>query len=421
MIDTARITVIAGSGGSGCVSFRREKYVPRGGPDGGDGGRGGHVVLQVGVGLHMLRAFRYKRSFKAEDGGRGRGRNKAGRSGKDCIVEVPKGTVITRVEEDGRREVINDLKEAGVSAIVGKGGSGGKGNARFKRPENRVPLIAEDGEIGETVTLELELKVLADVAIIGMPSVGKSSLLRASSRARPDVAEYPFTTLEPVLGVVQRKRKEFVLAEIPGLIEGAHRGAGLGYEFLRHLQRVSGILHVLDGTSETIVKDYFQVHEEVRRYDERTWDKPELVVVNKMDVAEEQRKRSDIEGALLGRGIQVQFISAATGDGVGEVLDKLLEILETLPLIQGTQDEPARILKPRQETNKVSIEKDHEVFIVRSARAERIVSRVDLEDWSVQAQLWGELQRIGVSRALERAGAKSGARVRIGDTEMEWK
>jgi GTP-binding protein len=227
--------------------------------------------------------------------------------------------------------------------------------------------------------------------------------------------------LEPVLGVVQRKRKEFVLAEIPGLIEGAHRGAGLGYEFLRHLQRVSGILHVLDGTSETIVNDYLQVHEEVRRYDERMWDKPELVVVNKMDVAEEQSKGSDIEGALLERGIQAQFISAATGDGVGEVLDKLLEILETLPPIQGTQDETARILKPRQEPNKVSIEKDHEVFIVRSARAERIVSRVDLEDWSVQAQLWGELQRIGVGRALERAGAKSGATVRIGDTEMEWK
>ena len=369
----------------------------------------------------MLRAFRYKRSFRAEDGAKGLGRNKAGHTGKDCVIAVPEGTFVTRISVNGEREIIGDLKDTGSQVIIEKGGVGGKGNARFTRPQNRVPLLAEDGDIGKTVEIELELKVIADVAIIGMPSVGKSSLLRVCSRARPDVAAYPFTTLEPVLGLVERHRREFIMAEIPGLLEGAHLGVGLGYEFLRHMQRVSGIVHVLDGTSETAMQDYLQVREEMRLYNDHLQNKPEIVVVNKMDVLQVQENRTEIEKALGENGIHAMFISAVTEEGVGDVLDKVVEMLATLPVETDTKVLTIPILIPRAEIARVSVDKREGVFVVRSARAERLVRRVDLDDWGVQAQLWGEFKRIGVARALEKAGAKSGATVRIGNTEMEWK
>jgi len=316
---------------------------------------------------------------------------------------------------------LGDLVTAGSKIIVQRGGGGGKGNAKFTNPQNRVPLLAEDGDIPQEIIIELEIQVLADVAIIGMPSVGKSSMLRVCSRAKPDVAAYPFTTLEPVLGFVERHRQEFILAEIPGLIEGAHNGAGLGYEFLRHMQRVSGIVHVLDGTSESIVQDYLQVREEMRLYDERLQEKPELVVVNKMDTPEVQVFSDEIDKSLKEIGLQVQFISAATGEGIEDVLDKVIEMLATLPSVEGAKVKPIPVLKPRSEINGASVRKVEGAFIVKSARAERIVRRVDLEDWGVQAQLWGEFKRIGVVRALEKAGAKSGATVKIGDVELEWK
>jgi GTP-binding protein len=305
--------------------------------------------------------------------------------------------------------------------VVQRGGVGGKGNIKFSNPNNRVPLLAEDGDIPEEITIELEIQVLADVAIIGMPSVGKSSMLRVCSRAKPDVAAYPFTTLEPVLGFVERHRQEFILAEIPGLIEGAHNGAGLGYEFLRHMQRVSSIVHVLDGTSETIVQDYLQVREEMRLYDARLLEKPELVVVNKMDTPEVQVFRTEIEEALKEIGLQGQFISAVTEEGIGDVLDKVLEMLASLPLVETVKGDSLSVLQPRAEINRVSVRKSEGSFIVKSAKAERIIRRVDLEDWGVQAQLWGEFKRIGLVRALEKAGAKYGDTVKIGDMELVWK
>ena len=308
----------------------------------------------------------------------------------------------------------------GDEFIAAEGGQGGKGNARFTRPQNRTPTLAEGGDIGEERTLDLELQVLADIAIIGMPNVGKSSLLRVCSRATPDVAAYPFTTLEPVLGFVERNRREFVLAEIPGLIEGAHRGVGLGYEFLRHMQRVSGMIHILDGTSETAVQDYLQVREEMRLYNESLVDKPEIVVVNKIDTPEVQASRSKIEAALGERGINVQLISAVTEEGVGDLLDKVLVMLASQPVTKASQPKVIPVLRPRTRDTKVSIEKSQEVFVVKSPRAERIVRRVDLEDWNIQAQLWGELQQMGIVRALERAGARAGSVVRIGDWELEW-
>ncbi|MDA0988114.1 MAG: GTPase ObgE [Chloroflexi bacterium] len=422
MIDKARITIRAGNGGSGDVSFRREKYVPLGGPDGGDGGDGGRVLIRAQSGQHMLRAFRYKRNFHADDGGRGRGGNKTGRAGKDFVIDVPLGTLVTKIGLDGERTVLGDLVVEGDKLVAAEGGYGGKGNARFTRPQNRAPILAEAGGLSEDITLDLELQILADIAIIGMPSVGKSSLLRVCSRARPDVAAYPFTTLEPVLGVVERNRREFVLAEIPGLIEGAHLGAGLGFEFLRHMQRVSGVIHVLDGSSETVVQDYLQVREEMKLYDERLLDKPEIVVVNKIDMPEVQERRAELEAALAAIKIKALFIAAVTEEGVGALLDKALEMQSLQPITKASQPKVIPILKPMTNMDgRVSIEKDQEVFVVKSARAERIVRRVDLEDWAIQTQLWGELTQMGIVRALERAGAKAGSTVKIGDWELEWK
>lgn len=310
----------------------------------------------------------------------------------------------------------------GDELVAAEGGYGGKGNARFTRPQNRAPTLAEDGGLSEEITLDLELQVLADIAIIGMPSVGKSSLLRVCSRARPDVAAYPFTTLEPVLGFVERNQREFVLAEIPGLIEGAHLGAGLGFEFLRHMQRVSGVIHVLDGSSETVVQDYLQVREEMKLYDERLLDKPEIVVVNKIDMPEVQERRSELEAALAEIKIKALFIAAVTEEGVGALLDKALEMQSLQPVTKATPPKVIPILKPMTSSDgRVSIENDQGVFVVKSARAERIVRRVDLEDWGIQAQLWGELTQMGIVRALERAGAKAGSTVKIGDWVLEWK
>jgi len=369
----------------------------------------------------MLRRFRYNRSFRADDGGKGQGNDRAGRTGKDCIIDVPLGTLIWRIGDGDEKEVVGDLVAEGMELVVARGGKGGHGNPRFARPQNRVPLLAEDGEITEEITVELELQVLADIAIVGMPNAGKSSLLRMCSRARPDVAAYPFTTLEPVLGFVERKRQEFVLAEIPGLIEGAHLGVGLGHEFLRHTKRTRGIIHMVDGTSEDVVKEYNQVREEMRLYDDTLLEKPKIVVINKIDVPEVRERRGEIEESLQRIEISAQFISAATGEGVEELLDKVLEMLAAMPIISTPAPTAIPVLEPRPRRERIIVEKVDGVFVIKSPRAERIVRRVDLEDWSVQAQLWNEFTKMGIVKVMDRAGAKAGSTVRIGEWELEWK
>ena len=269
------------------------------------------------------------------------------------------------------------------------------------------------------VALELELQLLADVAIMGMPSVGKSSLLRACTHARPDVAAYPFTTLEPVLGYVEGRTRDFVLVEIPGLLEGAHRGVGLGADFLRHAQRVTTIVHLLDGTSDDPLVDYNRIREEMRLHDESLAAKPEIVVVNKMDMPEAQARQSQTDGELRERGLSPSFISAAGEVGTTELLVRIEQMVGAVtPLAVQL---PAPILKPQPIGERVAVERDGDVFVVRAPRAERILRRVNMEDWLVQVQMWGELKRMGVARALQRAGARSGATVRLGDRELEWK
>ena len=391
-----------------------------GGPDGGDGGNGGSVVVEARSGQHLLRNFRSKQLFVAMDGQSGQSNNKAGRTGDDLVVGVPVGTLVKCCGDDGGEQLLADLTELGASVRVVPGGKGGKGNARFAHSQNRAPVLAEAGQVTSETIVQLELQLLADVAIIGVPSVGKSSLLRASTRAHPEVAAYPFTTLEPVLGVVAGRFRDFVLVEIPGLLEGAHRGVGLGTEFLRHAGRVSTVVHLLDGTASDPVADYLRIREEMRLYDEAMVAKPEIVAVNKMDTPEAEARREEIEASLRDRGLRPSFISAASEVGIPELLLRVEQMLseQTAP---APSQLPPPVLTPRPFRERVTVTRDGDVFVLRAERAERIVRRVNVNDWMVQVQLWSELRRMGAVRALERAGARSGATVRIANWELEWK
>ena len=369
----------------------------------------------------MLRAFRYKRRFVAGDGAPGGGNDRTGKDGEHHLVDVPEGTLVYEYAESGERRLVADLVGTGSEWTAATGGEGGRGNAKFGYSQNRVPLLAEAGEIVEEVELELELQLLADVAVIGVPNAGKSSFLQACSRARPDIAGYPFTTLEPVLGFVERRGKEFVVVEIPGLLEGAHTGVGLGDDFLRHMGRTRGVIHLLDGASDDPLRDYRQVREEMRLYDPALVERPEIVALNKLDMLEVQERRAQLLASLKEMGIEAYCISAATYEGVDAVLDGALRMLAEQPASPAPVERPVPALTPKPRRRGPVVERDGEVFVLRAPLAERIVRRVDLGDWQVQVQLWQEFRRRGVVRALEKAGARSGSVVRIGEYELEWK
>lgn len=309
-----------GDGGSGCVAFRREKYVPRGGPDGGDGGDGGHVWIEADPALHTLMDFRYRHEFRAGRGGNGEGGNRSGARGGDVTIRVPLGTV---VRDAGTGEVLADLARPGVRVLVARGGRGGRGNARFKSPTRQAPRFAEPGRPGQERWLDLELKLLADVGLIGFPNAGKSTLLARLTRARPRVGAYPFTTLSPNLGVAEWGGLAFVVADIPGLIEGAHRGAGLGHHFLRHVERTRLLVHVLDAAGSggrDPLEDFRTVNRELELYSPELVGKPQVVALNKMDLPEARANRAKLEAELAGSGVEAVAVSAATGEGVEELL-----------------------------------------------------------------------------------------------------
>lgn len=328
-IDEAIITVQSGDGGRGCVSFRREKFIPRGGPDGGDGDKGGDIVLKTTSRKRTLYQFRFKKHFKAENGSHGQGQQKTGKNGQDLTIELPPGTLITDADTG---QVITDLIKCDETVVLARGGRGGRGNARFKTSTNRAPRFAQPGEPGESKTLRLELKLLADVGIIGLPNAGKSTLITAVSSARPKIGNYPFTTLFPSLGVVQTDWAEpFVVADIPGLIEGAHKGTGLGIRFLRHIERTRILIHLIDVSAmdtENPLKAYDTVNKELAMYNQKLTEKPQLVVLNKMDLPDVREAAKKFQTALKEK--QVIFISALTGQGIENLKSKIIQLLDSL-------------------------------------------------------------------------------------------
>jgi GTP-binding protein len=326
-IDEAIITVQSGDGGRGCVSFRREKFIPRGGPDGGDGGKGGDVVFITTSRKRTLYQFRFQKQFKSKNGAHGQGKRKTGKTGQDLVIELPPGTLVTDAETG---QIINDLIKSGERLVLAKGGRGGQGNARFKTSTNRSPRFAQPGEPGETKKVKLELKLLADVGIIGLPNAGKSTLITTVSSARPKIGDYPFTTLTPSLGVVETDRGEpFVVADIPGLVKGAHKGTGLGTRFLRHIERTRILVHLVDVSaidSDDPLHDYNTINKELAKYNQKLAEKPQIVVLNKIDLPDTRKAAKTFQSAAKGK--KVTLISALTGKGVDDLKLQIVQLLD---------------------------------------------------------------------------------------------
>lgn len=421
--DGARIHVKAGDGGDGVVSFRREKYVPMGGPDGGDGGRGGDVILQVEPGLRTLIDFRYKTHYRAENGRHGQGANRHGKRGEDLIVKVPPGTA---VKDEATGEYIADLVEPEETVVVARGGRGGRGNARFKTPTRQAPRFAEKGEPGEERWLILELRLIADAGLVGFPNAGKSTLLSRISAARPKVASYPFTTLEPNLGVVYVGEGEsFVAADIPGLIEGAHAGVGLGHDFLRHVERTRVLIHVVDASGlegRDPVDDFRTINEELRLYQPALLDRPQLVAANKVDLAEARANLPRLREAVEAAGFRLFPISAASGEGVDALVYAAWELLQDAPRPEPVRINPAVLSarSMRAPLEDYTVRREGDVFVVEGEGLSRLFARLDLANYEAIRFLQKVFSDIGLNDALRREGVQDGDVVRVAGYEFEF-
>jgi GTP-binding protein len=415
--DQATITVRSGDGGDGAVHFRREKYIPRGGPDGGDGGRGGDVVLEVNPHLNTLQHFAHQREFTAESGKPGGGRRMRGRSAEALVVPVPPGT-IARDAETGN--LLGDLTEPGQTLLVAKGGRGGRGNSRFANARNQAPRIADKGAPGEARRLNLELRLIADVGLVGVPNAGKSTFLAAVTAARPKIAPYPFTTLVPNLGVAELDRDTtLVLADIPGLIEGAHQGAGLGFDFLRHIQRTRVLIHLLDGAAPSPLADFSQTNSELALFDEHLAGKPQVVAVNKLDLPEAQAAWPALQAELQQRGYEVFAISALTRQGVREVLYRAAQRLAEAPPLPAVEEVPVYRAPVDDRAFEITREPDGG-YRVSGIQIERAARMTYWEHDQAVERFQRILEVLGVRQALARAGVQEGDTVYIGDFELEW-
>ena len=436
MIDTVRINIKAGDGGNGCVSFLREKYRPHGGPNGGDGGDGGHAYLTGDSSINTLLHLKYNSTMYVDRGKHGKGKGQRGGNGEDTIVKVPIGTVVWKMLKGGEREFLTDITDD-TPRLVAQGGVGGWGNTRFVSSTNQEPILAQRGERGDYIVLFLELKLLADVGLLARPNAGKSTLISRCSAAKPRIAAYPFTTVEPVLGVVSTRGKDFVMMEVPGLLEGAHEGVGLGDQFLRHAERARLYVHVLDGLSEDPVADFHMINREVQEFNPALAHKPQIVVVNKMDVTEVRERRSELEVALneavanspilasRAADTPIMFISAVTGEGIDEMLGQVLAMMDNLPVEEPAEEPeagpgftaPDRHRPPAQP---LTFHKENGVFVVESEQLERLIALADTRDYRVLLQLWREMNRLGIARRLTDAGIEAGDTIRIGRSEVEW-
>ncbi len=418
-IDRAKIYVRAGNGGNGMSGFRREKYIPKGGPSGGDGGRGASVILMADENMNTLIDFRYKRKFIAPDGAKGEGSNKTGASGEHIIVKVPVGTLI-RDEETGL--LLADLAENGQQYVVARGGRGGRGNARFATSTHRAPVFAEKGEPGEERTILLELKLLADAGLVGYPSVGKSSLLASVSAAKPEIAAYHFTTLTPVLGVVRlTEGKSFVLADIPGLIEGAHEGVGLGHDFLRHIERTKLILHVLDvagSEGRDPIEDFNQINKELAMYSEKLAKRPQIVVANKVDLPEAADAIERVREYVTKLGYEFFPISAATGEGVQALMWRVQELVDQLEAPEA--EETVQTIEEDQDHFEITREDDG-TFVVTGANIDRLVAMTNFDNPEALRRFQLIWRRLGIEEALKERGIKEGDSVRIRDMVFDYK
>ena len=415
-VDQTRIFVKGGDGGNGCVSFLRQLFVPNGGPDGGDGGRGGHVVLQADENLHTLLDFKRRAHFKAPKGGFGRGGRKNGAMGDDMLVKVPVGTLVF---DDHEGRCIADLAFHGAQVVAARGGRGGRGNTHFVTAERRGPREHELGEPGEERWLRLELRVVAQVGIVGFPNVGKSTLLSKISNADPKIADYPFTTLAPVLGVVERDYRRAIFADIPGLIEGAAEGAGLGHDFLRHIDRTRVLLHLVDlgeVDPEEPLKNYDTIRREIESYSRELGHRPEVVAVNKIDLPDREEALHALERALARRGRGVFPVSCFTGQGLERLVDAVFRELSEAPPI------PPRLIEPdvQAEPEDFQVTREDDVWVVSGRRVEKAVAMTNLDEEEAVGRLQRRLISWGVEKRLIEAGAHPGDTVRIGTSEFDF-
>ena len=420
-VDYAKIIIKSGDGGNRAATFRREKYVAAGGPDGGDGGRGGDVYFVVDPDSNTLIDFRFTKKFKAENGQNGSGAHKFGKSGSDCYVKVPRGTMVKDAQTG---KVIVDMSEPDQKELILKGGRGGKGNSHFATSTRQAPRFAIDGEKGKEKEIILELKLLADVGLVGFPNVGKSTILSRVTKATPKIADYHFTTIDPNLGVVKTSHGDsFVLADIPGIIEGASEGIGLGTQFLRHVERTRLLLHVIEvagSEGRNPVDDFNKINEELRKYSQKLSERKQIIVANKIDSMQEESNYKELEKVAKEKNIEIFKISAVTGEGLNELFNYVSEILKTLPKEEVVDIEDRIIYTLEEEEDEFEIEVVNNEFFVTGPAVERLMGRVNIGDNESYAYMERMLKKLGIEDALRQKGVKEGDTVNLLDWVFEW-
>ena len=419
--DYAKITIKSGDGGNGAVSFRREKYVAAGGPDGGDGGKGGDIYFVVDPDSNTLVDFRYKRRFKAENGQNGSGSHCYGKSGQDLYVKVPLGTLVKDAETG---EVVADLSSPNQKELILPGGRGGKGNSHFATSTRQAPRFSQDGEKGIEKELILELKSLADVGLVGFPNAGKSTFLSVVTSAIPKIANYQFTTINPNLGVVKTDYGDsFVIADIPGIIEGASEGVGLGLQFLRHIERTRLLLHLIDVSGmegRDPIQDFYAINSELKKYSEKLANRKQIVVATKADIVQDEENEKKLEELAKEKNLEFFKISSATGQGVKELMQRVTELLKELPKEELISVEERKRYTLEEKRDDFTITKEKDMFVVDGPAVQRLMARVNLEDNESLYYFQKCLEQLGVNRELKKAGVQEGDTVKIVDWELEW-